>query len=804
MAIQMTRAEYEAKYGSSPTPQGVQNTPVSATPKIKMTRAEYQNKYGQLPTNTVSKSPVNIEQQKQERIAQGLPVSVREDRVEPTLGGQIVRAPLKLASTIASTVVPAGRAIAGEEDVYRPIKSDYLGDVYSPGGKAIRQIDQGTFIDPNKSVGQNIGRAIGQAAKGTLGVAGTGAEAASYAVGGGALPNLGKQALLKFAGTEALAGGLGAFGASTQNAVDNATSVKEGLGNIAKDTAIGAGIGVLGGGLIGGASKLPSAIRKITPKSETIMNRVARLTPNDAKNFERLAGKSHGKYLEETGNFGRPDEIVNNEVTKFAQSKNDVDNALAQLPGTYKPKEIIDVIAPLEDRLIRVQSPEADRVVQLKNKLNTTGLNMSEINEIKRLYERNVKLAYNKLNNADAVELATNLDNKLREWQVKQADTLGFDNIREMNKQTQLSKFIADKLGGQLIGKSGLDGMNLTDWIMVSGGDPTAVGGLITKKFFSDPGIQAKIARYLSKAEKSLPIKPNLGETKLLRLEAPKGSTISSRGSGSIIPVAPKGANMEFTGQVGGIIPEKPSLQLLKGKLEKKASMPKLSTKSAVKSKNLSTDKGIIATAIENLRNPATRQKGSITIPGLKSKVVQGESYIDDTTQSLLNEAKKYNSGKEFYEFSGSKINQQLRDKGIRGQEQVTKYWEELTGKKSVDSYAMSHRPQEMGSGHNIDELGNAPDFYSNPEYFKYSKDGTYDESIKALLKIKGKPEATVTVYRASPRDELNKGDWISLSKKYAKGESLSEGTNVHSFKVKAKDIQFAGDDINEFGYFPK
>lgn len=590
MAIQMTRAEYEAKYGSSPTPQGVQNTPVSATPKIKMTRAEYQNKYGQLPTNTVSKSPVNIEQQKQERIAQGLPVSVREDRVEPTLGGQIVRAPLKLASTIASTVVPAGRAIAGEEDVYRPIKSDYLGDVYSPGGKAIRQIDQGTFIDPNKSVGQNVGRAIGQAAKGTLGVAGTGAEAASYAVGGGALPNLGKQALLKFAGTEALAGGLGAFGESTQNAVDNATTVKEGLGNIAKDTAIGTGIGVLGGGLLGGASKLPSAIRKITPQSETIMNRVARLTPSDAKNFERLAGKSHGKYLEETGNFGRPDEIVSNEVAKFSQSLKDVDYALEQLPGTYKPKEVIDVINPLEDKLIRVQSPEAERVVQLKNKLNTTGLDMSEINEIKRLHEKNVKLAYNKLNNADVVELATNLDNRLREWQVKQADTLGFDNIREMNKQTQLSRFIADKLGGQLIGKSGLDGMNLTDWIMVSGVDPTAVGGLITKKFFSDPGIQAKIANYLSKAEKSLPIKPNLGETKLLRLEAPKGSTISSKGSGSTIPVAPKGANMEFTGQVGGIIPEKPSLQLLKGKLEKKASMPKLSTKSAVKSKNLSTD----------------------------------------------------------------------------------------------------------------------------------------------------------------------------------------------------------------------
>lgn len=54
------------------------------------------------------------------------------------------------------------------------------------------------------------------------------------------------------------------------------------------------------------------------------------------------------------------------------------------------------------------------------------------------------------------------------------------------------------------------------------------------------------------------------------------------------------------------------------------------------------------------------------------------------------------------------------------------------------------------------------------------------------------------------PKDEFNPGDWISLSKKYANGESLQEGTNVYAKKVKAKDVQFAGDSINEFGYYPE
>ena len=531
----------------------------------------------------ISSTP-DVSQERQQRIAQGLPVSVREDRAEPTVGGSILRAPLQLGAKILSTPLPAARAIAAEDtDPYRPIKSEYLGDIYSPGGKAARSLQQGTYIDPNKSLEQNIGRAIGQSAKGTLDVAGTGAEAASYAVGGGALPQLGKQSLLKFARQEALSGGLGGFGASTQQAVEEAKTVQEGLGAIAKGTALGTGIGLAGGGILGGASRIPSAVRSITPTSETIMNRVARLTPTDAKKFEKLAGKSHGKYLEETGNFGRPDEIVTNEASKFVQSMKDVDDTLAQLPGTYKPKELIDVITPLEDRLVRVQSPDAGRVIQLRNKLNTTGLNMSEINEIKRLYERNVKLAYNKLNNPDAVELATNLDNRLREWQVKQADMLGFENIKELNKQTQLARFVADKLGEQLVGKSGLDGMNITDWIMLSGGDPTSVAGLITKKFFSSPGIQSRIARFLSKAEKALPIKPKLGETKIPRLPAGRTEVPSTFG-GSTINVAPKGANVEFTGKIPGVIPEKPSQQLLKGKSVKKA-LPPLSSKTAGKSK---------------------------------------------------------------------------------------------------------------------------------------------------------------------------------------------------------------------------
>lgn len=262
-------------------------------------------------------------------------------------------------------------------------------------------------------------------------------------------------------------------------------------------------------------------------QSPAIMNRVARLKPTDATKFEKMAGKTHGDYLSETGNFGTPDKIVATEAQKFTQSKLDVDNALAQLPGEYKVGALKDALGALIEKAKStssksVKSPYLNRVMELAKKYNKQGLNMSEINEVKRLYERYVKLGYNKLLNADKVELSTNIDNALREWQTNKAGELGFNNIIEMNKQTQLSKFLTDKLGEQITGKSGLNEVSLTDWIILSGGDPAAIAGFLTKKFMSSKGVQARIAQMLKEGESKGQVKPDIGPSKVPRLEAPK------------------------------------------------------------------------------------------------------------------------------------------------------------------------------------------------------------------------------------------------------------------------------------------
>lgn len=126
--------------------------------------------------------------------------------------------------------------------------------------------------------------------------------------------------------------------------------------------------------------------------------------------------------------------------------------------------------------------------------------------------------------------------------------------------------------------------------------------------------------------------------------------------------------------------------------------------------------------------------------------------------------------------------------------------------RKENKDYAMSHRPSETGAiASDISKAGEVipEDVYTHPEWYGNMKEKTYQQSFAALKKIRGKPDAEITIYRASPKKELRNGDWVTLSKAYADDEGAREGTETHSFKVKAKDIQFAGDDINEFGYFP-
>lgn len=120
--------------------------------------------------------------------------------------------------------------------------------------------------------------------------------------------------------------------------------------------------------------------------------------------------------------------------------------------------------------------------------------------------------------------------------------------------------------------------------------------------------------------------------------------------------------------------------------------------------------------------------------------------------------------------------------------------------------YFMTHRPSEdYGNASNFE--ANMADVFEHPEWYMDMTEPYNRESLAALRKVRNNPDAEIKIYRATPGNKINPGDWITPSKKYAEEHNYRQfdgKENILEMKVKAKDILFAGDDINEFGYFPQ
>jgi hypothetical protein len=131
-------------------------------------------------------------------------------------------------------------------------------------------------------------------------------------------------------------------------------------------------------------------------------------------------------------------------------------------------------------------------------------------------------------------------------------------------------------------------------------------------------------------------------------------------------------------------------------------------------------------------------------------------------------------------------------------------------------TYRGSHMAPDIESGaplHNIAANDIYPtDVYQGTNVRLYGSGyPEMDKKIHELIsKVKGNPEAEVTVYRAVPKNAvkptITSGDWITPIKEYAvqHGESnLGNDYQIIAMRVKAKDVYTSGDSLLEWGYSP-
>lgn len=234
------------------------------TPKYAANVSEY---YRTL-TQGVSQETPTVPQQREQMIAQGQPVSVNEERAEPTAGGKFLRGIIRPFATLAARPIQLAKAIGGATEEEQKIKSKYLGD-----------------IETSKS-GKDVLKDVGR-----------GLEAVSYGIGGGAgaqaVKGLGRQGLrqtIKQTAKEGLVGG--AVGGAGM-AIGEGKSAGEVAGSALLGGILGAGAaGTLGAGanLLGrGARGVKQGIQAtgMVPVGEKSAQRAI---DSVATEYERAAG----------------------------------------------------------------------------------------------------------------------------------------------------------------------------------------------------------------------------------------------------------------------------------------------------------------------------------------------------------------------------------------------------------------------------------------------------------------------------------------------------------------------------------
>lgn len=170
-----------------------------------------------------------VSQLKAKKVASGEAVSTRSDRVDPTIGGNILRSTIKPTATLLARPVQLVKALQGKSVEDQTIKSKYLGDIKTSTS--------------GKDVVKDIGRGLETV---SLGLGLGAAEGATTAA------NIAKSAL-----EGAASGYLQGVG----HGIEEGKKLKD----VAKEGIISTGVGALGGAALAGAAKIFSLAKpKIT------------------------------------------------------------------------------------------------------------------------------------------------------------------------------------------------------------------------------------------------------------------------------------------------------------------------------------------------------------------------------------------------------------------------------------------------------------------------------------------------------------------------------------------------------------
>lgn len=321
--------------------------------------SEYQKIKGSTQAPQRQQEPVapTVEEQRQERVSQGLPVARNPERVEPTLGGAIARDVLKTPARLLENIKAIPKAIRGEsmESINQGSESKYFGGRVTPIGTS------GNF-------GQNLKESVG-----------AGIELASYAPFGGAITKtagaikpltrqFGKQAL-RTAGKRvlggAIEGGVGTAMFEGGKRIGGETDRGSFGEAVAYGTVGGAGLGLAGAGLSRGIRQARRTVASIGGK-----------IPEDiaSESTQRLKGA----WTELNDNY-KDLRTFRNKQAKYGRSIEDVLTEEVLVPEIKDGK--IDTQKLLPEIDVRIQK-QAEQITEFAKKFDDKPIPLEDVREI--------------------------------------------------------------------------------------------------------------------------------------------------------------------------------------------------------------------------------------------------------------------------------------------------------------------------------------------------------------------------------------------------------------------------------------
>lgn len=252
-------------------------------------------------------------------------------------------------------------------------------------------------------------------------------------------------------------------------------------------------------------SGIPKAIQG---KAEAISTRANRFNSLDEEKFTKQIGETPGQFAVSRGMTDVWDDAIVKANQNYQKSIQEADKSIGAIEGNFSTKwqkdDILGELVSANKAKMELQprNPDANKARQLFNKYESwEGLTMAEINEAKRIYQRNHTYTYEQLASNEARN-SKYLQDWVREWQFKTAKENGLTNIADINKTTKAWKMWADSLAKKVNRSQANNEFGITDWIALSGGTPENIALFLWKKALSSKYVKSGIIKTLGKQTK--------------------------------------------------------------------------------------------------------------------------------------------------------------------------------------------------------------------------------------------------------------------------------------------------------------